>query len=142
MPVANGDGSGDGTCDAHFSAVSQCRARRNAIHSQASWVNQERGRRLGDLGKKRSGDSLLRLTALIVAGYSAANDAPIPFFGTRRISPMSFFPRDLAVPASAPGLPIEWEEANCPLCGGRRWSPLVEASEAEMGTGLWFAVVQ
>jgi SAM-dependent methyltransferase len=55
---------------------------------------------------------------------------------------MSFFPRDLTVPASAPGLPIEWEEASCPLCGGRRWSPLVEAPEAEMGTGLWFAVVQ
>ena len=55
---------------------------------------------------------------------------------------MSFFPRDLAASATAPGLPIQWEEANCLLCGGRRWSPLVEAPETEAGTNLWFAVVQ
>jgi 2-polyprenyl-3-methyl-5-hydroxy-6-metoxy-1,4-benzoquinol methylase len=56
---------------------------------------------------------------------------------------MSFFPRDLAAPTSAPGLPIEWEEANCLLCGGRRWSPLVEAPDVGVSnTGLWFAVVQ
>ncbi|MBY0527411.1 MAG: class I SAM-dependent methyltransferase [Gemmataceae bacterium] len=56
---------------------------------------------------------------------------------------MSFFPRDLAAPAPAPGLSIEWEEANCPLCSGRRWSPLVEAPDVGVAaTGLWFAVVQ
>lgn len=55
---------------------------------------------------------------------------------------MSFFPRDLAAPTATPGLPIDWEEASCPLCGGRRWSPLVEAADAEAGMGLWFAIVQ
>jgi SAM-dependent methyltransferase len=55
---------------------------------------------------------------------------------------MSYFPCDLAAPSTTPGLPIEWEEAHCPLCGGRRSSPLVEAPEVEVGTGLWFAVVQ
>lgn len=54
---------------------------------------------------------------------------------------MSFFPRDLAVPTATPGVTIDWEEANCLLCGGRRWSPLVEAADVA-GTGLWFAVVQ
>lgn len=55
---------------------------------------------------------------------------------------MSFFPRDLAAP-SAPGLPIEWEEAACPLCDGPRWAPLVEAPDTSWGeAGLWFAVVQ
>jgi SAM-dependent methyltransferase len=55
---------------------------------------------------------------------------------------MSFFPRDLAAP-STPGLPIEWEEAGCPLCDGPRWSPLVEAPDTSWeDEGLWFAVVQ
>lgn len=56
---------------------------------------------------------------------------------------MSFFPHNLAVPDVVPGLPIEWEEANCLLCGGRHWSPLIEAPDVTGGTcGLWFAVVQ
>jgi SAM-dependent methyltransferase len=56
---------------------------------------------------------------------------------------MSFFPRDLATAEPAPGLPIEWEEAPCPLCDGTHWSPLVEAADAWGGqSGLWFAVVQ
>jgi SAM-dependent methyltransferase len=38
---------------------------------------------------------------------------------------------------------IEWEEPDCLLCGGRNWSPLVEAPDSTAGgTGLWFAVVQ
>src|SRR5208337_78621 len=56
---------------------------------------------------------------------------------------MSFFPHALAAPAPAPGLSIEWEEPNCLLCGGRRWSCLVEAPDTSAGgKGLWFAVVQ
>jgi 2-polyprenyl-3-methyl-5-hydroxy-6-metoxy-1,4-benzoquinol methylase len=56
---------------------------------------------------------------------------------------MSFFPRDLAAPVAAPGPSIEWEESNCPLCDGRRSSPLLEAPDnAPGGSGLWFAVVQ
>jgi SAM-dependent methyltransferase len=56
---------------------------------------------------------------------------------------MSFFPRTLAAAAPVAGLPIEWEEANCPLCGGRHASGLVEAPDASAsGKGFWFAVVQ
>ncbi len=56
---------------------------------------------------------------------------------------MSFFPTELATPEAAPGLPIEWEEANCLLCGGRHWTPLIEAPDViGSNTGLWFAVVQ
>src|SRR5215470_13964993 len=55
---------------------------------------------------------------------------------------MSFFPRDLGAPAT-PGPVVEWEEANCLLCGGRNWAPLVEAPDRLAGgSGLWFAVVQ
>jgi len=56
---------------------------------------------------------------------------------------MSFFPRALAATGSSPGLPIEWEEPNCLLCGSRTGAPLVEAPDASLnGKGLWFAVVQ
>jgi SAM-dependent methyltransferase len=58
---------------------------------------------------------------------------------------MSFFPRDVAAPAPAPKMEplVEWEEPECLLCGGRTWSPLVEAPDAGAeGTGLWFVVVQ
>jgi SAM-dependent methyltransferase len=56
---------------------------------------------------------------------------------------MSFFPRESAAPAAASGPAIEWEEPNCLLCGGCRWSPLVEAQDTTPGgSGLWFVVVQ
>jgi SAM-dependent methyltransferase len=52
------------------------------------------------------------------------------------------FPRDRATPAAARPL-VEWEQANCPLCGGGRWATLLEAPDLTPGgTGLWFAVVQ
>src|SRR5262249_20605180 len=55
---------------------------------------------------------------------------------------MMFTPLELT--ADEPSGPVvEWEEPDCPLCGGRRWSPLLEAPDcAPGGTGLWFAVVQ
>jgi SAM-dependent methyltransferase len=38
---------------------------------------------------------------------------------------------------------VEWEEPDCLLCGGQRWTPVLEAPDrAPGGTGLWFAVVQ
>ncbi len=56
---------------------------------------------------------------------------------------MSFTPRDLAAACAPPGPVLEWEETDCLLCGGRRWSVLVEAPDTTAGgTGLWFAVVQ
>jgi SAM-dependent methyltransferase len=45
--------------------------------------------------------------------------------------------------AGATGPVVEWEESDCLLCGGRRWTPLLEAPDCVPGgTGLWFAVVQ
>ena len=56
---------------------------------------------------------------------------------------MTFFPRALAGTPATPGLPIEWEETNCLLCGGRRYKCLTEAPDVSAtGQGLWFAVVQ
>jgi SAM-dependent methyltransferase len=56
---------------------------------------------------------------------------------------MSFFPHDAAAPAAAAGPAVEWEEADCLLCGGRNWSPLLEAPDNHPGgSGLWFFVVQ
>lgn len=37
---------------------------------------------------------------------------------------------------------IEWEEVDCLLCGGGRWSPLVEAPDPGAAPGRWFMVVQ
>ncbi|HEV3204289.1 MAG TPA: hypothetical protein VGY77_07900, partial [Gemmataceae bacterium] len=38
---------------------------------------------------------------------------------------------------------IVWEETACPLCGSRRWIPLIEAPDNMPGNGgLWFAVVR
>src|SRR5262249_51730030 len=46
-------------------------------------------------------------------------------------------------PEAASGPVVEWEEPNCLLCNGRRWSPLIEAPDGTAGgTGYWFAVVQ
>jgi SAM-dependent methyltransferase len=56
---------------------------------------------------------------------------------------MSFFPCDQAAPAAPAGPVVEWEEADCLLCGSRHWSPLLEAPDTAAGhDGLWFAVVQ
>jgi 2-polyprenyl-3-methyl-5-hydroxy-6-metoxy-1,4-benzoquinol methylase len=56
---------------------------------------------------------------------------------------MSFFPRVLPALAFAAETEIEWEEANCLLCGGRRWSQVMEGPDTMPGSpGLWFAVVQ
>jgi 2-polyprenyl-3-methyl-5-hydroxy-6-metoxy-1,4-benzoquinol methylase len=56
---------------------------------------------------------------------------------------MGFIPLDLEAPAEAPRPDIEWEESPCLLCGGRRWSIVIEAPDpAPAGAGLWFAVVQ
>jgi len=49
---------------------------------------------------------------------------------------------DLTVPDTS-GPVVEWEEPDCLLCGGRRWTTVVESPDsAPGGTGLWFAVVQ
>jgi SAM-dependent methyltransferase len=38
---------------------------------------------------------------------------------------------------------VEWQEADCPLCGGGRSSVLLEAPDLSPGSsGLWFAVVR
>ncbi len=53
---------------------------------------------------------------------------------------MSILAHDLAAPSRPV---IEWEEADCPLCAGSHWSPLLEAPDPlPGGAGLWFAVVQ
>lgn len=56
---------------------------------------------------------------------------------------MTFFPYDVATPAETPRLDIDWEEADCLLCGQRDWLPLVESQDPVPGRqGLWFVVVQ
>jgi SAM-dependent methyltransferase len=55
---------------------------------------------------------------------------------------MILMPPDLAAPDMS-GPVVEWEEPDCLLCGGQRWTPVLEAPDhAPGGTGLWFAVVQ
>ncbi len=56
---------------------------------------------------------------------------------------MILMPHQLAPVHTAPVPLVEWEEPDCVLCGGSRWTNLVEAPDcAPHGTGLWFAVVQ
>ncbi len=57
---------------------------------------------------------------------------------------MGFLPFDLdASVTDTPKPTVEWEESNCLLCDGRRWSILVEAPDPAPGCGgFWFAVVQ
>ena len=52
--------------------------------------------------------------------------------------------RDAALsPAGSSGPAIEWETADCPLCGGRQWSKVLEAPDVEAdGRGPLFAVVR
>lgn len=56
---------------------------------------------------------------------------------------MNYFVSNPLAPAE-PCLPaVEWEEANCPLCGCDGWSLVLEAPDRLPRTGgLWFAVVQ
>src|SRR5437868_5675797 len=55
---------------------------------------------------------------------------------------MILMPPDQLTPDAA-GPVVEWEEPDCLLCGGPRWTPLLEAPDvAPGGRGLWFAVVQ
>jgi SAM-dependent methyltransferase len=54
---------------------------------------------------------------------------------------MSIIARVAAVPELAAPR-VEWEEVDCPLCGGDQYAPLLEAPDVGTGgTGLWFAVV-
>ena len=56
---------------------------------------------------------------------------------------MAFFPYDVASPTAAPRPAVDWEEADCLLCGQRDWLPLIEAQDPlPGGNGLWFVVVQ
>jgi 2-polyprenyl-3-methyl-5-hydroxy-6-metoxy-1,4-benzoquinol methylase len=56
---------------------------------------------------------------------------------------MRFVATDLEVPIARADSGIEWEECDCPLCGGHSWSPLVEAPDRLAGnSGRWFLVVQ
>lgn len=56
---------------------------------------------------------------------------------------MRFSTHDLESPASSAKPLIEWEEADCPLCGSRRWKVLMQAPDCiSGGSGLWFAVVR
>ena len=43
--------------------------------------------------------------------------------------PMGFYARNLEAPLEQSKHGIEWEEIGCLLCGGIRWSPLVEAPD-------------
>ena len=56
---------------------------------------------------------------------------------------MAFFPHDVGSPIAAPRPAVDWEEADCLLCGQRDWLPLIEAQDPlPGGNGLWFVVVQ
>jgi 2-polyprenyl-3-methyl-5-hydroxy-6-metoxy-1,4-benzoquinol methylase len=56
---------------------------------------------------------------------------------------MSFLLREVPGPATSTEPTVEWEETPCLLCGGARWTPLVEApDQGPGGSGLWFVVVQ
>ncbi|MCS6851550.1 MAG: class I SAM-dependent methyltransferase [Gemmataceae bacterium] len=56
---------------------------------------------------------------------------------------MTFFPSNVLVSAAPLPSPVEWEETPCLLCGGRNWSPLLEAQDLRVGgSGCWFRVVQ
>jgi SAM-dependent methyltransferase len=56
---------------------------------------------------------------------------------------MGFSARDLETAPISSSRNIDWEETACLLCGGIRWSGLVEAPDRLPGNGgLWFMVVQ
>ena len=49
--------------------------------------------------------------------------------------------REQAAPVRQDGPAVEWEECDCPLCGGQRWAPFIEAPDP-LGGSLRFAVVR
>jgi SAM-dependent methyltransferase len=52
-------------------------------------------------------------------------------------------PQTIAKSETSPKPQVTWDEAACPLCLSRYWSPLLEAQDCAAGSsGLWFAVVQ
>ncbi len=54
-----------------------------------------------------------------------------------------YLPYELASSAPPAPQPVVWEETDCLLCGGNRWTVLLEAQDHSEGNGgLWFAVVQ
>jgi SAM-dependent methyltransferase len=56
---------------------------------------------------------------------------------------MSILSRNVAAPAAGPPRSLEWEEVDCPLCGGRQRHILLEAADLAPGSsGLRFAVVR
>jgi 2-polyprenyl-3-methyl-5-hydroxy-6-metoxy-1,4-benzoquinol methylase len=57
---------------------------------------------------------------------------------------MRYYVRDLLndAPTQEPASRVFWEEVCCPLCGGERYRPLLEAQEGQGGTGMWFGMVQ
>jgi len=56
---------------------------------------------------------------------------------------MVFSQRGLLEPVAETTDSVQWEETNCLLCGGGKWSHLLEAPDNfPGGRGLWFAVVQ
>jgi 2-polyprenyl-3-methyl-5-hydroxy-6-metoxy-1,4-benzoquinol methylase len=56
---------------------------------------------------------------------------------------MAYLPRNLArLSEPVTSASVIWEETNCLLCGGSRWTTLLEAPDRQSLAGLWFAVVQ
>jgi hypothetical protein len=48
---------------------------------------------------------------------------------------MTFFPQDAGTPVTSAPPAVDWEECDCPLCGQRDWTPLVEAQDARPVSG-------
>lgn len=56
---------------------------------------------------------------------------------------MLFSERVLPIEVDPSATGIEWVESDCPLCGGDRWTPLIEAPDNDdPQEGLWFLVVR
>jgi SAM-dependent methyltransferase len=56
---------------------------------------------------------------------------------------MGFAPCDPVVDCDPAFPPIDWEESDCPLCGGSDWSQKIEAPEPGLDPcGRWFLIVE